>query len=133
MANPLSERGTPESAWDDLVISILAVNQYSLERTYPLLGGLRGQELTKPSVLARRDVDNIEERLRMSGFDRGAFMTRLFAQRLAAIGSLIRTKGVTECELIFKSGDRTAIRELLQPVKGVGPIVLRNFFILRDI
>ena len=133
MAMALSERENSESAWEDLVVSILAVNQYSLERIFPLLDRLRGQQLTNPFVLVCEDVDNIDSRLRASGFDRGAFMTRLFAQRLASLGSLIRAKGVSEFELILKGSNKTAIKELLLPVKGIGPVVLRNFFILRAI
>ncbi len=133
MAKPFSAKENAESAWDDLVVSILAVNHYSLERTYALLSGLRGQGLTNPSALADGDVDDIERRLRTSGYDRGPFMTRLFAQRLAALGDLIRAKGAPECEQALGGNNRAAIKELLLPVKGIGSVVLGNFFILREV
>ena len=117
--------------WDDLVVSILAVNQYSLERTYAIRQGLREQKLIDPLVLASEKADEIENRLRAAGCDRGLFMTRLFAGRLEALGELVRIKGVAECEKIVGSRDTRAIENLLLPVKGIGPVVLRNFFLLR--
>lgn len=60
-------------------------------------------------------------------------MTRLFAKRLSALGVLIRTKGIDECEGIIRSRDARAVEALLLPVKGIGPVVLRNFYALREI
>jgi hypothetical protein len=60
-------------------------------------------------------------------------MTKLFAERLSALGALIRTKGIDECERIMGSRDARAIEALLLPVKGIGPVVLRNFYALREI
>lgn len=122
-----------DSPWDDLVVSILSVNQYSLERIYCLLKGLREQTVTEPLSLARWEPQEIETRLRAAGCDRGLFMTKLFAERLLALGALIRAKGITECETIMRSGEEKAIEALLLPIKGICPVVLRNFYTLRDI
>ena len=122
-----------ESPWEDLVISILSVNQYSLEVSYQSRRGLEEQKLTLPSRLAEWSMDTIEERLRAAGYDRGKFMTRLFAQRLRAVGSLIKDRGVAECEKIICGHDVQSIEHLLLPVHGIGPVVLRNFYLLRGI
>jgi endonuclease III-like uncharacterized protein len=130
---PNLEPDAPDSPWEDLVISILAVNQYSLERTYVLLGPLRENKITDPARLARWQEQEIEEKLRASGCDRGAFMTKLFAERLSALGALIRNKGIAECEKAISSKDARVIEAFLMPVKGIGPKVLRNFYSLREI
>jgi hypothetical protein len=130
---PDSPPDAPDSPWEDLVISILAVNQYSLERTYVFLGALREQKVTDPTSLARWDSQEIEARLRASGCDRGSFMTKLFAERLSALGALIRSTGIDECEKAICSRDARAIEAFLLPVKGIGPVVLRNFYSLREI
>ena len=122
-----------DTLWDDLVVSILAVNQYSLERTYALLHGLQEHKLTDPLILAGEQPDELKNRLSAAGCDRGDFMTKLFAERLSALGALIQAKGITECETIMRSGDAKAIEALLLPVKGIGPVVLRNFYTLRAI
>jgi hypothetical protein len=55
-----------------------------------------------------------------------------FAERLAALGEVIQIKGVTECEKIVGCCDTRAIEKLLS-FNGIGPVVLRNFFLLRGI
>lgn len=42
-----------DSPWKDLVIAILAVNQYSLEKTYPLVGSLDKTGLFDPTSTTR--------------------------------------------------------------------------------
>lgn len=54
-----------------------------------------------------------------------------FASRLRSVGLLIKSAGVTECERILGKGDTSAVKELLKPVKGIGPQVLTNFSLLR--
>jgi hypothetical protein len=133
MGNVMSFTNTHDSPWDDLVVSILSVNQYSLERTYESMPQLREQGITNPSNLTRWGLSEIEERLRSAGCDRGEFMTRLFGERLAALGLLVRARGIDECERILAGRNAKAIEGLLMPVKGIGPVVLRNFFMLRNI
>ena len=122
-----------DDPWEDLVVAILSVNQYSLERTYGAIGGLRRERVADPANLARWQPQEIEERLRAAGYDRGAFMTGLFAKRLYALGALIRDKGVNACRNVIGSADMAAIHGLLLPVHGIGPVVLRKFFVLRNI
>lgn len=119
--------------WDDLVVSILAVNQYSLEKTYDLLGGLRAARVTDPDALVNWTFEIMVHKLKTAGCDRGAFMTALFAKRLCALGELLRTKGVLDCESTLSGGNRRSIEALLLPVNGIGPKVLKNFFMLRGI
>lgn len=73
------------------------------------------------------------QKLKLSGCDRGPFMTSLFAQRLCSLGKLIDEKSIPECERVLDSRDRRKIEAMLESVNGVGPKVLRNFFVLRDI
>jgi hypothetical protein len=130
--NAKSPQGTSQhdSPWDDLVISILAVNQYSLERTYACKEGLQAQGLTLPATLLELAPAEIEHRLKAGGCDRGAFMTNLFAKRLAALGAHVRAVGVEQSTSILAGQSRQKIEQFLEPVNGIGPVVLRNFFLL---
>src|ERR1041384_1101122 len=83
-----------DDPWEDLVVSVLSVNNYSLERTYKSLAALREQGLVDPRRLEQWDQVEIASRLKAAGCDRGPFMTNLFALRLANVGELIRRKGV---------------------------------------
>lgn len=133
--NAKSQQGTGQhdSPWEDLVISVLAVNQYSLEKTYACKQGLQEQELTDPSALSQLSQREISSRLRTGGCDRGEFMTDLFAKRLSALGEHVRSVGVEQSSDILAGKSRHKIEHFLEPVNGIGPVVLRNFFLLRGI
>lgn len=122
-----------DNPWEDLVVAILAVNQYSLEKTYLLLPGLRKAGLTDAGNLSRWTQEELLERLKEAGCDRGSFMTALFAQRLCALGALIQQRGVENCNEVVAGTRIGAIEKLLLPVKGIGPKVLKNFYALRQL
>jgi hypothetical protein len=117
--------------WQDLVVSILSVNQYSLERTYRCVSGLREHGLFDPTKLGQWGPPDIVEKLKLAGCDRGPFMTSLFAQRLGNLGALIKSKGADRCAQVIAGTNVQAIEGLLLPVNGVGPKVLANFRLLR--
>jgi hypothetical protein len=133
MKDELTVTVSSDSPWEDLVVSILAVNQYSLEKTYACKEGLQVQELTAPATLLELAPAEIERRLKAGGCDRGAFMTNLFAKRLAALGAHVRVVGIEQSTSILAGKSRHKIEQFLKPVNGVGPVVLRNFFLLRGI
>src|SRR2546427_3122684 len=87
----------PDSPWEDLVVSILSVNQYPLEKTYAVVSLLRGSGLFSPENLSRWDLEEVVSRLQAAGCDRGPFMTKLFAARLASLGMAVQSHGIAVC------------------------------------
>ena len=130
MRPPTCDQDNP---WEDLVISILSVNQYSLEKTYAVLPLLRQGGLLRPDNLGSWELEEIVARLKTAGCDRGPFMTTLFASRLACLGMSVEARGIAVCRRILLSNDPAAISNFLLPIKGIGPKVLKNFFMLRGI
>lgn len=126
-------QGNLEEIWEELVVSILAVNQYSLEKTYAVLPLLREVGVVDPGNLASWELEDVIGRLKAGGCDRGPFMTGLFARRLVSLGVALKSKGVASCGEVISTNDAKAIRNLLLPVEGIGPKVLNNFFLLRGI
>jgi hypothetical protein len=118
--------------WEDLVLAILSVNQYSLEKTYLAVETLRREGLFHPQNLARWTSKEIGTRLRNGGYDRGGFMTWLFADRLESLGKFVESVGVEECEKVLLRGETNEVKRFLQPVNGIGPKVLANFFVLQN-
>jgi hypothetical protein len=118
--------------WEDLVLAILSVNQYSLEKTYLAVETLRREGLFDPQNLARWTSKEIGTRLRNGGYDRGGFMTWLFADRLESLGKFVESMGVEECEKVLLRGETNEVKRFLQPVNGIGPKVLANFFVLQN-
>ena len=109
------------------------MNQYSLERTYESINGLREQGLFNATNLAQWEHGSFVAHLKAAGCDRGNFMTNLFALRLANLGALIQRKGLDSCTRVISGRDTRAIEEMLLPVNGIGPKVIANFYFLRDI
>lgn len=122
-----------QNPWEDLVLSILSVNKYSLERTYSCLEGLRAEGLFDPGNLMRWSTSQIEARLRNASYDRGPFMTNLFAQRLRNLGATVNLKGIDTCTEIISGKNTTAIEALLLPVNGIGQQVMANLCALRGL
>jgi hypothetical protein len=120
-----------DNPWEDLVLSILSVNSYPLERTYLAVDTLRREGLFCPQNLARWTPSEIGTRLRHGGYDRGG-MTWLFADRLESLGRFAVSKGAEECERILGTAATNEVEHFLLPVKGIGPRVLANFFLLRN-
>jgi hypothetical protein len=118
--------------WEDLILAMLSVNRYSLDKTYLAADTMRREGLFCPQNLMRWTPREIGIRLRRGGYNRGEFMTNLFANRLTSLGLFIKSKGVEECERILRKGNATEISQLLQPVKGIGQHVLINFSLLRN-
>lgn len=116
--------------WEDLIIAILSVNNYSLEKTYSAMQSLRHEGVFDPNNLASWTLEEIATRLRRGGYDRGEYLTKLFASRLMSLGMFVEHVGVEECERILTSGDNTKIGHFLQPIKGVGPQVVTNLLLL---
>jgi len=116
--------------WEDLVISILSVNQYTLSNTYKSLKTLEAVGLFDPKNLIVWSIDEIEAKLKEGGCDRGDFMTHLFAERLVALSHLLQEKGVSSCEAILTGASVEDIDKLLMPVRGIRPKVLQNFLSL---
>src|SRR5690348_5862217 len=94
-----------DSPWEDLVISILSVNQYSLEKTYACLSLLRKSGLFSPENLSKWDLEFIVDQLKSAGCDRGPFMTKLFARRLACLGMAVKSHGAEVCKRVLVSKD----------------------------
>jgi len=124
---------TDETAhlWEDLVLAILSVNTYPLEKTYLAVETLRREGIFDPQNLMRWKAEEIGIHLRRGGYDRGEYMTNLFAERLAALGAFANSVGIEECEQVLRKGGATEVRQFLKPVKGIGPQVLINFSLLR--
>lgn len=122
-----------DDAWIDLVVSVLSVNNWPLERTYRLMEGLTGNGLANPSNLARLDETEIAERLKLAGYNRGEYMNRLLAARLAGLGTFINYHGVDAATRLISQKERPELERALFGIYGIGPVVIRNFCLLREV
>ncbi len=117
--------------WADLVMAILSVNNHPLDRTFALCEALRDQGLFEPAVLAEATPESIARKLVAGGYDRGHAMTEIFTDRLLSLGAFLRSGSSDEHRVVLEHGSRDEVRQILEPIKGIGPRVLENFFVLR--
>ena len=116
----------------DLVVAMLAVNRWTLERSASIAEGLSDAGLSDPVAIRSMSVDEVATRLATAGYKRGRYMEQLLAVRIVSAAEILDEQGVRRLTELDRRGDKNAIRDLLLTVKGVGPEVLNNFFILRS-
>lgn len=112
----------------NLVMAMLSVNSFTLEKTFEISENLRANGLFDLNNLLNWDVESIFRKLLASGYKRGG-MNGIFAERLKSLGEL--AADILSNERVLLDGSKDDITNLLRPVKGVGPVVLRNYMLLR--
>ena len=114
----------------DLIIAVLAVNGFSLERAYSLLDALDEQGLFSVEKCAMSLNEDLALALARAGYRRGSFMNLLIAERIKKIAAEVARQG-SSLKATLISGDVSQIEAALLPLPGVGPTVIRNYLILR--
>jgi hypothetical protein len=118
----------------DLVISLLAVNGWNLEKAGGLLENLRGQGLTNPGVVSGRLYGENATSLETAGYSRGEYMVSLLTDRIiAAAKAWLDCNLEVELRLAEIHRDVQRIAELLNPINGVGRVVVSNYLLLRGL
>lgn len=108
---------------------MLSVNNYPLTKVIALFDSLEANGLFDPRNLACWNHEKIARSLAETGYDRGAVMTSIFTDRLSSLGKLAQE--IAANERILTKGTKLEVCELLRRVKGIGPKVLKTFFLLR--
>lgn len=129
----MADGSAHDEVWCDLIVSILSVNNYSLDKAYTHVPALKSEGLSCPENLTKWDAGSIAQRLEGAGLQRGSFMANLYAQRLSSLGAAIKRVGIAEFTNTLSSDRRDDISALLAPINGIGSRVLKNFFLLRGI
>ena len=97
-----AEGNRTERCWQDLILSMLAVNNYPIERLLTIREQLIAAGLLDPNNLAIWGVDGVTARLKTSGYNRGG-LTELYADRLVSLGKLF-SRERTRWEQTLMSG-----------------------------
>jgi 3-methyladenine DNA glycosylase/8-oxoguanine DNA glycosylase len=119
-----------DSTLEALVASILAVNNWPLEKTWNLLPQLRARQLLNVNAAAAFDQGEMTVRLAEAGYDRGAVLTPMIADRISALMRAVQDGSLTDFESLLGRRDKKAAVECLCRVKGVGPKVAENVWML---
>ena len=124
---PMRKKVNP---WEDVVISMLSTGGYRLGRTYKYRDLLIENGLTNIVELSKMDEATIAKKLCDSGYERGPVLTAMYTDRLISLAKL--SKNASECEDVLLNGNADEVSALLTPIKGVGPIVIKQYLMLRE-
>lgn len=119
------------SIWRDLITAILSVYQYSLEKVDQVADKLGQNGLFDPEQLMSFTHEDIFMRLDKSGYKRGN-LNAIFTERLLNLGEFIKSESPEKIEHILSNSSKSKISSYIQPIKGVGPKVIENYFLLRE-
>jgi len=112
-----------------IIVSMLAVNNFSLERAYGLLPTLRESGLTSPKRVIDTPTDTIRAGLATAGYQRG-HLTEMFADRLIALMREVDAGRLDRIDSLVLSGKREEAQELLCSIRGIGPRVALHAWLL---
>jgi hypothetical protein len=115
----------------DVLAALLAVNSWTVNRTYGLVEPLRRVGLLDFRSVAKLPVEDIADRLSAAGYSRGEFMTTQMATRVLSLAIVLSGNNVAVLSEHLNAGRHDAVEAMLKQARGVGPSVLRNFWILQ--
>ncbi len=115
-----------------LILALLAVNNYSLEKVYDCRNKFEQEGILNLEKVSNWTNEGAAEALARAGYDRGPFMNALFADRLLSTCRFLQEGGLNGFSKAVESRSISEVASTLKDVRGVGPVVLRNFSFLMD-
>jgi len=112
-----------------VVAAVLAVNNYKLERAWALMPAFASAGLLDPEGVADQDLSDLTPRVFAAGFQRG-LLTEMMAGRVRDVMRVARTGQLDGLPTRVEVGDREGVVTLLCTVKGIGPKVAGNAWML---
>lgn len=133
-AHRMSVNKEETDVFSDLLLAMLAVNSWELDKVGALLPRLKETRLTEPASVARMSFEKVFTSLVEAGYGRGDYIVSLLAERVISAGNAFTEDKLEEKVLeAERSKDIESIKRFLQPIKGVGPKVLETFILLRGL
>lgn len=117
---------------ENLLLALLAVNNWSLERVFELREPMRDAGLFDLEAVSKLSEEEIARRLTVAGYARGEYMTTLMALRVVSVAQVLPTDELTRLVAAVHAGRKEAVNAVLSRIRGVGPTVLDSFWILQE-
>lgn len=129
---PEKDLGYTSQVLENLLLSVIAVNNCSLSEAYGLRDALAMEGLTKCSIFDQEipDAFTIKTVIMKGGYKRGEYVALLLGERIKRILETAKERGFEEFLGFLSMGEESATKELKQ-LFGVGPAVIKNFLVLQ--
>ncbi len=117
--------------FENVVLSVLAVGGYRLERVFALLPALREHGIT----LGGQGLDEREAflRLQVAGYNRGPIVTAMIAKRVVGVHAALHSGLLRSIAQRIRSGETEEARTLALRIPGIGPAVFDKIMLLNEI
>ena len=112
----------------DVVVALLAVNRYPLEKAWGLLPALEANGFTDPATVPE-DIGEATKKLWDSGYDRG-LLTSMFAERIQSLMAAVKAGQLARLDELVDARKKAETVALLCTVPGIGPTVAENAWLL---
>ena len=117
----------------DLVVSMLTVNNFSLEKVCELRPALEKASLFDVEALSKMSHEQVFGALKSAGYSKADYVVGLLADRLLAMAGTMQSTSADELRGLLQPGRERELDRFLLAIKGVGPAVLETFKALRRI
>ncbi len=121
-----------DEAVRNLLVSLLAVNNYSLEKVWQHIQAFEQEGIFDPSQVCAWSKEEATQHLAHAGYRRGSFMNPLIAERLVGVCRFLEEGGLNALMKACENRRIEEVADVLKDVRGVGPFVIRNFSILMN-
>ena len=112
-----------------IIAAVLAVNAYGLGKSYALLPAFRKAGLTDPKRVVKASIEDVMMRLHEAGYHRG-MLAEMMAGRLISLMKAVDEGNLDALNALVAQGDRGGAERLLCSVKGIGPKVAADVWML---
>jgi 3-methyladenine DNA glycosylase/8-oxoguanine DNA glycosylase len=125
---------SPEAAipvWEELVVAVLAVYQFPVERVLSLRERLHSAGLLDIRAIADAGEAKVTRELNAAGYKRG-LLTGLYAERLVKLATSVLANDESAIARILSEAEDSEVERVLRSLPGIGPKVVGNFLALRE-
>jgi hypothetical protein len=114
----------------DLVIAMLSVNNWPLDKSFALREELKRLGMFDLDCLSKMSRDEIFRRLVAAGYKRSDYVVHLLVDRFQNMASVLSGGGIDRLRSLIDKKQSKELDQFLLAIKGVGPTVLNNFKLL---
>ncbi len=122
---------SPEKITGNLVVAMLTVNNWALEKAWALLPDLTSLGLCNAQSLSALSHEEIFARLKRAGYTKSDYVVGLLADRLREMAKTVAATAPAELMELMEPGHEKDRDRFLLSLKGVGPAVLETFVSLQ--
>ena len=112
-----------------IIVATLAVGGYGIEKSYALLPEFRKIGLTDPVKISKTDIVEVIKLLNSAGYHRG-LLAEMMSERLICLMNAVTEGKLDDLNALVAKGEKPNACSLLCQLKGIGPKVAADIWIM---